>query len=351
MLAGTRDHSPHTRLDWARPASSESYTVNFYDGLAVHRLLVGDEVRTRAFYESIRATVQSGAVVMDVGAGSGILSLFAAQAGASRVYAIERAQGAAALARRLVANNGLSGVVSVIEADAETVVLPEQVDVIVSEWLGPYGVDENMLAPVLVARDRWLKPGGSLIPSAVAAWLAPVWHEAGKDALAFRTRPYGLDLSAMAPFSHDQAVWLPNGVDADDLRAEPQRLWLTDCATMPAAEARTPYAAELSFRLERGGVNGVVTWFSSEMPGAAELCNGPGQPATHWGQFLFPLANSNQLAAGEELKIGFHNVPAGRFGSHHIWSSQLDGQPLEVHDTRRYSRANREPPWRVFQGS
>jgi protein arginine N-methyltransferase 6 len=325
--------------------------MNFYDGVEIHRLLVGDEVRTRAFYESIRATVRSGDVIMDVGAGSGILSLFAAQAGASRVYAIERAPGAAGLARQLVAANQLSAVVNVIETDAENAVLPEKVDVIVSEWLGCYGVDENMLAPVLAARDRWLKPGGSLIPSAVTAWAAPVWHEAGKDAIAFHTRPYGLDLSMLAPYSHDQAVWLPNGAGVEDLRAAPQALWHTDCATMPAAEARTPYAAELSFRLDRGGVNGLITWFSSEMPGAAPLCNAPGRPGTHWGQLLFPLGNAGASAAGDELKIGFHNVPAGHFGSHHIWSLQANGRPFEVHDTRRHARANREPPWRVFQGS
>ena len=321
--------------------------MNFYDGLNVHRLLVGDEVRTRSFYESIRATVRKGDVVLDVGAGSGILSLFAARAGAKRVYAVERAPGAAALARRLVAGNGLADVVEVIEADAEGALLPEPVNVIVSEWLGAYGVDENMLAPVLISRDRWLAPGGTLIPSVVTAWLAPVCHNAAQEAMQFRTRPYSLDLSALAPFTPHQAIWLPRSVSAEALRAEPQRLWVTDCATMPAAQARTPYAAELSFQLEGGGVNGVVVWFSAEMPGAAVLSNGPGQPATHWGQFLFPIANAQGCAAGDVLHIGFHNVPAAVFGSHHLWSSRVPGQPFEVHDTRRNPRAGWEPPWRV----
>ena len=326
-------------------------STNPYDGVDMHRRMVGDETRTRAFHDSIRAIVKEGMVVLDVGAGSGILSLFAAQAGASRVYGIERAPGAASLARRLVADNGFSSFVQIIEASAETAVVPERVDVIVSEWLGVFGVDENMLAPVLIARDRWLKPNGSLIPSSATAWIAPVWHAAGEEAIAFRTRPYGLNLSAMAPFSHNQAIWLPHGVVEDDLSAEPQKLWVTDCATMPAAEASTPYAAELTFKLKRDGVNGVVTWFSCDMPGGITLCNGPGHPLTHWGQFLFPISNGRNCAAGSEIKIGFHNVPAGRFGSHHIWASRVEGEPFEVHDTRRYARANLEPPWRIFQAS
>src|SRR5262249_15120177 len=143
--------------------------MNQYDGIDVHNLLVTDEVRTRAFRDSIHATVKSGDTVLDVGAGCGILSLFAAQAGAARVYAVERALGATALARRVVAVNGLSNIVTIIEADASRALLPEKVDVIVSEWLGVYGVDENMLAPVLIARDRWLKTGGKMIPSVVTA--------------------------------------------------------------------------------------------------------------------------------------------------------------------------------------
>src|SRR6476646_11964715 len=103
--------------------------MNFYDGAEIHRVLIADEVRTRAFRDSLRASVTRGAVVADVGAGSGILSLFAAQAGASRVYAIERAPGAAALARRVVALNGLLDVVKIVEADAANAILPEKVDV------------------------------------------------------------------------------------------------------------------------------------------------------------------------------------------------------------------------------
>jgi precorrin-6B methylase 2 len=333
------------------PAETAEVSVNFYDGPDVHRILVNDQIRTRAFKESIAATVSNGDVVLDVGAGSGILSLFAAQAGARRVYALERAPGAAAIARQVVAANGLTGVVDVIEADAEAARLPEPVDVLVSEWLGCYGVDENMLAPVLTARDRWLKPGGRMIPSVVTAWLAPVHHEAARDAIAFRTQPYGLDLSALAPFSLDEAVWLPAGVAESDLRARPEPLWSIDCRTMPAGEARTPYAAELTFRLTGEGVNGVVAWFSAEMPGTGALTNAPGTPRTHWGQLLFPLTSATAAHEGDELHVGFHNVPWGSFGSQHIWACRVADRPLEVHDTRRGVRAAGAPPWRVYQPS
>ena len=109
------------------------------------------------------AVVRPGDIVLDVGAGSGILSVFAARAGAARVYAVERTT-IAVLAQELAAANGVAEIVQVIHGDVMDVELPERVDVIVSEWLGGFGIDEGMLAPVIAARDRWLKPGGVMIP-------------------------------------------------------------------------------------------------------------------------------------------------------------------------------------------
>src|SRR5688572_13080954 len=134
-----------------------------YSALFSHRLMVRDSARTEAFRVALEAAVRPGDVVLDVGAGCGILSLFAARAGARRVYAVERTQ-VARLARDVARLNGFEHVVRVIEAPIEAVILPEPVDVVVSEWLGSIGVDENLLSAVLLARDRWLKPGHRLVP-------------------------------------------------------------------------------------------------------------------------------------------------------------------------------------------
>jgi SAM-dependent methyltransferase len=318
----------------------------FYDDIGVHRVMVGDEVRTQAFRDSINATVTPGDVVLDIGAGSGILSMFAARAGAARVYAVERAPRAAALARRLVFENRLQGCVHVLQVEAERVRLPERVDVLVSEWLGVYGIDENMLAPVLVARDRWLAPGGATVPGPVASWLAPVAHPAGEEAVSFHTRPYGLKLERLAPFALDEAVWLPAGATEESLRADPQRLWVVDAQLTTVAEARAPFRAEVSFRLRDSGVNGLVAWFSAAMPGGAELSNAPGRPATHWGQFLFPLAGTRHARAGDELRVTFECIPVGVRGCEHRWGARVGDGPLELHDTRRHPRPWAAPPWR-----
>lgn len=65
----------------------------------------------------------------------------------------------------MVAHNGLASVIEVLQQKIEDVQLPEKVDIIVSEWMGYMLLRESMLDSVIVARDRWLKPGGALYPS------------------------------------------------------------------------------------------------------------------------------------------------------------------------------------------
>lgn len=105
-------------------------------------------------------------VVVDVGAGSGILSLFAAQAGAERVYAVEASE-MAEHAERLCAANASSGGdrVTVVRSRVESAPLPRHcADVLVSEPMGTLLLNERMLESYVFARDTLLKPGGRMFP-------------------------------------------------------------------------------------------------------------------------------------------------------------------------------------------
>lgn len=86
------------------------------------------------------------------------------RAAPARARAVE-ATDAAKFARMVVAANGFSDVIEVLQQKMEDVQLPEKVDVIVSEWMGYMLLRESMLDSVIVARDAWLKPGGALYPS------------------------------------------------------------------------------------------------------------------------------------------------------------------------------------------
>ena len=89
-----------------------------YRDLLNHESMLQDEVRCKAFRDALFEVVTPDSVVLDIGAGTGILSIFAAQAGAKKVYAVERSP-VAQCARQIVADNGLSDRVEVFQGEME----------------------------------------------------------------------------------------------------------------------------------------------------------------------------------------------------------------------------------------
>ena len=115
-----------------------------------------------------------GKIVLDVGSGTGILSLFAARAGAQHVYGIECSE-IINIARKIAAANGYENCITYIEGKAEEIELPVQhVDVIISEWMGYFLLYESMLDTVIYCRDRWLAEGGILLPDKAHLYIAAI---------------------------------------------------------------------------------------------------------------------------------------------------------------------------------
>jgi protein arginine N-methyltransferase 1 len=98
---------------------------------------------------------------LDIGCGTGVLSIFAARAGAKHVYGIEFAN-IADYAKEIIKQNNLTDKVTIIKQKVEEVELPvPKVDIIISEWMGYFLLYESMLDTVLYARDKWLVKDGS----------------------------------------------------------------------------------------------------------------------------------------------------------------------------------------------
>jgi len=78
-------------------------------------------------------------------------------------------------AREIVAVNGMADKITLIQGKMEEVKLPfEQVDIIVSEWMGYFLLYESMLDTVLYARDRYLVKGGLIFPDKASICLAGI---------------------------------------------------------------------------------------------------------------------------------------------------------------------------------
>lgn len=158
--------------------SSASQYFQFYGYLSQQQNMMQDYVRTSTYQKAILGNLNDfkGKIVMDVGAGSGILSFFAVQAGADKVYAIE-ASNMANFAQQLVQANQVDDRIVVIPGKIEEIELPQMVDVIISEPMGYMLFNERMLETYLHAR-KWLKPGGRMFPTEGDLHVAPFTDEA-----------------------------------------------------------------------------------------------------------------------------------------------------------------------------
>lgn len=309
---------------------------NFYDSLYIHRVMLRDDIRNQAYRKSLFESVTPGDVVLDFGAGSGILSMFAAQAGAAHVYAVERT-GIASLAKKLFEKNGLSDRITIINENIETARLPQKVDVIVSEWLGTFGVDENLLEPLLIARDRWLKPDGVMLPETVAAIMAPIWsNEVEADMSFWRERRYDLNLSFLGDCAGDEMSWAKEPITGEDFMSGPQTMWTTDVYKCTAEAARLPFRASLGFKTSKAGrINALTAWFDADFGKSGTLTNSPAEPKTHWGQYVFPLKKIYEVEKDSTVVVEYSCIPAQPGYAFHAWSVKVNDDSWEHHDTRR----------------
>ncbi len=306
-----------------------------YAEIEVHRTMICDRVRTDAFRRAIDSLVRPGDIVLDVGAGTGILSVFAARAGAARVYAVERTT-VAVLAQELAAANGVAETVQVIHGDVLDVELPERVDVIVSEWLGGFGIDEGMLAPVIAARDRWLKPGGLMIPRSVTAWVALVHDRYLGETVEFLLdNPYGLELERLVEMTVNEISYSGTfrHLSAADARSEPGRIWTTHADLISLAQAEAPHEAETLLAVrDHGTANALALWFTADLAPGISLSVGPGDPPTHWGMTTAPLRSPVALTPDMIVRARVRTAPARPVGTWTRWAIAMPGADWEEHD-------------------
>ena len=274
-----------------------------YGDIELQRRMVSDRFRTDAFAAAIREVVQPGDVVLDVGTGTGILSMFAAKAGARKVYGID-ATDIAEVATDLVKANGLSDQIQILRGRAGELQLDQKVDLIISEWLGNAAFAEGMLHAVLDARDHNLTQAGRMLPSKVRVLIAPLDEPIlyNTDGPGFWREPiHDLDFSSLQEVELTQGRTMQIRVEPAAVLAPGQALLELDLLT--ASMEDVWFEGQLEFVPVREGVlNGFCLWFEAELSRSVVLDTGPFSPETHWAQTYMSFS-PRPVRAGERVEV------------------------------------------------
>jgi len=292
--------------------------TQYYAQLLHQGNMLQDHVRTGAYQRAFvnNAVDFKDKVVMDVGTGTGILAFFAIQAGAKRVYGVE-ASDSIIIAQKLAEANGYKDKIVFVKGKVEEIAessIPEKVDIIISEPIGFLLVHERMLESYAAARQRFLKPGGLMMPTTGSIVLAPITDDAlykeqlAKIAFWSTDNFYGVNLTPALDAAQNEYFSQPIvGYFPSSSIISPHRTCHTIDFSVVNPEELHKFDIPFKFKVDQTAImHGLGGWFDINFYGSAEhvkLSTAPDCPGTHWYQcrllFKDPLAvNKGQTVSG-----------------------------------------------------
>ncbi len=270
-----------------------------------HREYLSDPARLSAFGRAIQETVKPGDVVVDLGAGTGILGLLACRAGARKVYAID-AGGMIEVARAICRANGFGDRVEFIKDVSTRATLPERADVIVADQIGRFGFEAGVLQFFADARARLLKPGGAIVPAALELWVAPVESpELFAQVEFWKTAPGGFDFRPARSWAANTGY--PAKLRGEQLLGDPAAGLSLDLSR--PSLGKLALAATVSVT-RAGTLHGVGGWFSARLSPSVTMSNSPlaAAPIKRRNVF-FPIDEPVSVAPGDQVKVDMRILP------------------------------------------
>lgn len=286
--------------------------------LELQRKLLGDRVRNAAFHKALKkAITPQKSVVLDVGSGTGFLSFLAEKLGAKECWLVESGD-VGILAERLAAANGMKAC-QFVHAHSDDVPLPKA-DVIVSETLGNYALEEGIIATMNGARD-YLKKDGSLIPRSVRQFACPVTSPRLQREIDVWNVGYGIDMAAARRVSL-QNMYVKTLKKTDLLNGgKAAKPWDDVDFAMENQDVRE---GVLQWTMKKKAtVHGIALWWESILSPGVKLSTSPLAKPTHWEQIYLPLLEPAACAPGDVLRIALASDTSPEVRIRLRWTTEI----------------------------
>ncbi|KAH0564858.1 type I protein arginine N-methyltransferase Rmt1 [Trichoglossum hirsutum] len=291
---------------------SEVHYFNSYNHHGIHEEMLKDEVRTKSYQNAIYQNrhIFKDKVVLDVGCGTAILSMFAVKAGARHVVGVDMST-IIDKAKDIVAANGMSEKITLIQGKMEEVEIPfPTVDIIISEWMGYFLLYESMLDTVLYARDKYLAPNGLIFPDKATIFMAGIEDgEYKEEKIGFWDNVYGFDYTPLKETALTEPL-----VDTVDLKAvvtDPIPVLTLDLYTVQPSDLA--FSSPFTLHVRRDDfIHALIAWFDIDFTACHKpirFSTGPHTKYTHWKQTVFYLRDVLTVQEGENISGVLENKP------------------------------------------
>jgi len=311
------DNKPKNAKVEAKDMTSADYYFDSYAHFGIHEEMLKDEVRTLTYRDSmvLNKHLFKDKIVLDVGCGTGILSMFAAKAGAKKVIGVDMS-GIIEHARKIVKANGFEETITLIQGKMEEIELPEgikQVDIIVSEWMGYCLLYETMLPSVLYARDKYLVEGGLLFPDKCSMYMTAIEDMQYKeDKIHFWDDVYGFNMSPIKKLAFNEP--LVDVVDGKQVNCTHHKMIEFDLQTVTKDDLS--FASDFVIQAVRKDmVHALVVHWDCEFSHCHTpigFSTAPSAPYTHWKQTVFYLEQDLHIQPGDKIEGRFEMKPNER---------------------------------------
>jgi protein arginine N-methyltransferase 1 len=295
--------------------TSKDYYFDSYAHFGIHEEMLKDEVRTLTYRNAVyhNKHLFRDKIVLDIGSGTGILAMFAARAGARHVIGIEYSN-IAHQSKQIIKDNHLDDKITIIHSKVEEVEeFPhgiQQVDIIISEWMGYCLFYESMLNTVIYARDKWLAQDGILFPDKAQLFVCAIEDRQYKDEkINWWESVYGFNMSSIRKVAISEP--LVDVVDPNQIVTNSALVKEVDLYTVRLEDL--VWSSDFTLNVRRNDyVQALVTFFTVEFTKCHKrigFSTSPDSRYTHWKQTVFYLEDSMTVKKGEDIYGTFSMKP------------------------------------------
>ena len=269
--------------------------------------MINDNLRNTKYLEAIKKAINENEYeyVLEIGTGTGLLSMMAIDAGAKKVITCENNKSIFEIAKKIIKKNGYEDLIKVINKSSTILKvgedLSQKADLLISEIFSSELVGEGIQPSLLDAKKRLLKDKGKMIPEAAEIKVALLETSSVIKDKCFTNEINGYDLSDFNKITGNKFSLDLKNTDVTYLSNEKIAFFFDFYSDSILKREHK----KINIPIQKSGTClGLITWMKINLYQGVYLENNPANnQKSHWTNVIYTFDEPLKVFKGEELNI------------------------------------------------